>query len=210
MLQKIQAKLFWVMFAFLIVGFYYPAIGLLALICMLGPVLMSFYRGRFWCGNFCPRGSFYDHVVNKISPHKQVPAFFRHPLWRLFMVCFIIVMFAVQTYFAWGSLSAIGMVFLRLILVTTIVGLLLGVIFHQRTWCAFCPMGTMAHWISMRRRKHPLMVEADCVGCKACAKVCPMQLQPYTAKGQTNGFVHSDCLKCGRCVAECPKNALHF
>lgn len=210
MLQKIQAQLFWIMFAFLIVGFFYPAIGVIALICMLGPVIMSFFKGRFWCGNFCPRGSFYDHVVDKISPHRPVPVFFRHPLWRLFMVCFIIVMFSIQMYGAWGDMTAMGMVFLRLILITTIVGLILGVIFHQRTWCAFCPMGTMAHWVSLNRHKKPLIVEDTCVGCKACTKVCPMQLQPYRAKGKTAGFIHSDCLKCGRCVMVCPKKALHF
>jgi ferredoxin-type protein NapH len=208
--RSIQENLFWIMVVFLAIGFYYPAVGILALICMLGPVIMSFYRGRFWCGNFCPRGSFYDAVVSRISPHREIPAFFRHPWWRLFMVGFIMVMFSIQAYFAWGSMEAMGMVFIRLILVTTAVGLVLGVIFHQRTWCSFCPMGTMAHWVSASRRKRPLMVADSCVGCQACAKVCPLQLQPFTAKGQAAGFVHSDCLKCGRCVAICPKQALSF
>lgn len=32
-------------------------------ICMLAPVLLAPFKGRYWCGNFCPRGSFYDNVI---------------------------------------------------------------------------------------------------------------------------------------------------
>lgn len=188
----------------------YPVIGLLAIICMLAPVIVAPFKGRYWCGNFCPRGSFYDHVLAKISPQKPIPAFFRSTALRVFMIFFITGVFTVQMYYAWGDLAAMGAVFVRIILYTTLVGIVLAVAYHQRTWCSFCPMGSIASYISVKRKPMPLMVEDSCVSCKRCMSVCPMQLTPYTARGEQAGFTHSDCLKCNRCVAQCPKKSLSF
>lgn len=87
--------------------------------CMVAPVSVAFYKGRFWCGNFCPRGSFYDHVLAKISPKKSIPPIFKSSGLRVFMVLFIITVFSIQIYATWGDLYAMGTVFVRLILITT-------------------------------------------------------------------------------------------
>ncbi|SDE53110.1 4Fe-4S binding protein [Sporomusa acidovorans] len=210
MKNNIQQYLFWILLIFLAIGIIYPAIGLLAIICMLAPVIIAPYKGRYWCGNLCPRGSFYDNVIAPISPKKQVPAILRSKGFCAFMVVFIMGVFGIQTYYAWGDLSAMGAVFVRIILITTIVGIVLGIIYHQRTWCSFCPMGTLASWFSAKPKTMPLKIENSCVNCKLCSKVCPLQLSPYTAKGNLNGFTHADCLKCSRCVEKCPKKALRF
>ena len=210
MKSNIQQYLFWILLVFLAVGLIYPVIGLLAIICMLAPVIMAPYKGRYWCGNYCPRGSFYDNVIAKMSPKKPIPAIFRSTGFRVCMVMFIMGIFGVQMYYAWGNLSAMGAVFVRIILITTIVGIVLGVIYHQRTWCSFCPMGTMASWFSAKPKPMPLNVASSCVNCKLCTAACPLQLAPYTEKGNTEGFTHSDCLKCNRCVEKCPKKALTF
>jgi polyferredoxin len=210
MKNNIQPYLFWILLAFLAVGIIYPLIGVLALICMLAPVLMASYKGRYWCGNFCPRGSFFDNVIAKIAPKKPIPAIFRSTGFRIFMVIFIIGVFSGQMYYAWGDFSAMGAVFVRIILITTIVGIGLGIMYHQRTWCSFCPMGTLASWLSAKPKPKPLMVENACVNCKLCTTACPLQLTPYDAKGNAEGFTHCDCLKCSRCVEKCPKKALSF
>ncbi len=209
-LRKIQQHIFWILLVFLAAGLVYPAIGVIALICMLAPVAVSFYKGRFWCGNFCPRGSFYDNVLSKVSPQKPIPHVFRSAGLRVFMLLFIIAVFSVQMYYAWGDLAAMGMVFIRIILITTLVGIALGMLYHQRTWCSFCPMGTLASWISTVRKPMPLTVKNSCIGCNICTKTCPIQLTPYTAKGSAEGFNHSDCLKCNRCIDKCPKKSLSF
>ncbi|EAX47491.1 4Fe-4S ferredoxin, iron-sulfur binding domain protein [Thermosinus carboxydivorans Nor1] len=206
--NKIQPYLFWILLAFLAIGYFYPAIGVIAIVCMLAPVLLAPFKGRYWCGNFCPRGSFYDTVLAKFSPKKPIPAFFRSKGFRLFMIFFIMTVFTVQMYYAWGDWPAMGMVFLRLIFITTLVGIILGFLFHHRTWCSFCPMGTMASWFSAKAK--PLQVDATCVNCKLCSRVCPFGLTPYEAKSTDSGYLHPDCLKCSRCVVACPKKALHF
>ncbi len=210
MKRRLQDYMFYVFLIFFVAGLFYPPLGILAIVCMLAPVVMAPFKGRFWCGNYCPRGSFYDHLLSRLSPQKQIPEFFRRPAWRNFMVLFIMTMFSVQMYYAWGDPAAVGMVFILIIGVTTLAGIFLGVIYHQRAWCAFCPMGTIAGWISHRKKPLPLMVKDNCIGCKACNKVCPMQLSPYKAQGLDGGFTGSDCLKCGRCVEKCPRHSLDF
>lgn len=69
--------LYWIIIAYLVIGYFFPVVGLLALICMVGPVLMSVWRGRYWCGNICPRGNFFDRVLSRYSPHRPIPAFVR-------------------------------------------------------------------------------------------------------------------------------------
>jgi polyferredoxin len=209
MKNRFQPYLYWIFLAFMAVGYFYPAIGLAALICMLAPVVIAPFRGRYWCGNYCPRGSFYDHVLAKFSPQKPIPAFFKSNALRIIMVITIMTVFIVQTYEAWGNLPAMGMVLLRLIFITTVIGVVLGWFYHSRTWCSFCPMGSLAAWFS-RPRSMPLKVESTCVSCTLCSKACPFQLAPYQAKDAAAGFTAGDCLKCGHCEAACPKDALSF
>ena len=126
------------------------------------------------------------------------------------MVMFIFTMFGVQMYRAWGDWNAMGRVFWIIILVTTIVGITLSFIYAPRTWCSFCPMGSLSAWVTPRSGKLPdgyrrVVVGEKCTTrCKLCSAVCPMQLKPYSVRGAEEGLLHPDCLKCGRCTAGCP------
>ena len=56
---------FSILLLYLFAGFFvWPAIGVVALICMLAPVVVALYRDREWewCGSYCPRGSLKAHV----------------------------------------------------------------------------------------------------------------------------------------------------
>lgn len=202
--------LYWILIAYLIVGFFYPIIGLLALICMIAPVSFAVRKGRWWCGNACPRGSLYDKVLSKYSPHRSIPAFVRTRAFRTFMVLFIFTMFGIQMHGAWGDWNAVGRVFWTIILVTTVVGVTLSFIYAPRTWCSFCPMGTLSSWVTPRSGKLPENYKRIFVGekcttkCKLCSAVCPMQLKPYESRVYEYGLLHPDCLKCGRCIDGCP------
>ena len=65
--------LYWILFAYLVIAWFYPVIGLLALICMIGPVLTSIWRGRYWCGHVCPRGSMYDRLTDPYRSSSAPP-----------------------------------------------------------------------------------------------------------------------------------------
>lgn len=202
--------LYWLLLAYLIIGFFYPAIGFIALICMIAPVAFALRKGRWWCGNACPRGSFYDRILAKYSPHRKIPAFLRTTGFRTFMVLFIFTMFGIQMYHAWGDWNQMGQVFWTIILITTIVGVTLSFIYAPRSWCSFCPMGTLSSWVTPRSGNLPagyrrITVSENCTTkCKLCSAVCPMQLKPYESRNREEGFLHPDCIKCGNCVKGCP------
>lgn len=198
---------FVLLFAFVILSLFDFRIAIAAVICMVAPILVSIFRGRFWCGNLCPRGSFYDHVVSKFSNHKKVPKFLKSGLFRAFMVVFMMSMFSLGIYKNWGDLYGIGMVFYRIIVITTIVGIILSFVYNHRTWCNFCPMGTIASVISrISKSNHNMQISSACVSCKVCEKKCPLGIVPYEYKEKI--LSHPDCISCGKCMAVCPKHAI--
>ena len=202
-----------VLIIFLGVGIFYPAIGVIALLCMLAPVVVAFFQGRSWCGSYCPRGSFNDNLLAKISFKGKLPALLRSLWFRNTFLVLLMSVFAFQIIAAWGNPSAVGRVFLRMVGVTTLIGLLLGLVYHPRTWCRICPMGTLAYYVGKRRspsagfRSVTFKKNNSCNGCMVCVKNCPLQIDVPNFKA-AGRVTHPDCLKCRRCVAKCPKKAL--
>ncbi|MFZ5595498.1 MAG: 4Fe-4S binding protein [Bacillota bacterium] len=188
-------------------GWFYPLLGFLMFGCMIGAVGVAFFRGRAWCDWMCPRGSFFDLFLGKISPGRQIPSIFKSAYFRGFMVGLIFVVLGVQVYLAWGNPAGVGMAMVRVLTVTTVAGIVLALVYHPRNWCRICPMGTLANLVA--GDKNPLTVNDSCVGCKVCSRVCPMQLEPY--RYMSGGVMGDrDCIKCSTCVAACPKKALTF
>lgn len=188
-------------------GWFYPILGYLLLGCMVGAVGVAFYRGRAWCNWMCPRGSFFELALSRISPNKPVPSLLKKKGFRIFVLTMLFVVLGTQIYLSWGDYRGIGLAMVRVLTVTTIIGIILALFYNPRTWCHICPMGTLGNWISTG--KQPLSIGDGCVSCKVCAKACPMQLKPYEFKDA--GIVtDNDCIKCSTCVATCPKKILSF
>jgi len=201
---------FLLLIAFVIAGLFYPPIGIVALICMIAPVATGFFSGRYWCGNLCPRGSMNDRLLSKISKRVPVPRFLRSTAFRFAFLALIMAGFALQLWIAWGSLTAIGAVFVRMILITTTIDVLLGAYFEARAWCAICPMGFLSRLAAQSRRKKSsshIAVNNSCVGCKLCSKACPAGIPVHEYKS-IGAVTHADCLRCEKCVEVCPKKAL--
>ena len=188
-------------------GWFYPLLGYLLIGCMAGALGIAAFKGRTWCDWMCPRGSFYDLFLGKVSKKNNVPYFFRATTTRVAMIFILFTIIGVQIYFAWPSINGIGLAFVIVLTITTSLGIVLGMGIHPRTWCHICPMGTIANWLS--EGKKPLLISESCTSCRACDKVCPMQLAP--SEDREHGMLRdNDCIKCGTCVATCPKKALSF
>ena len=200
---------FILLIVFILLGLFDLRFAVVAIFCMALPVIISVFRGRFWCGNLCPRGNFYDNIVSKFSNKRKVPKFLKSPYFRLAVVVFMLSMFTFGIKKNWGDLYGVGMVFYRIIVITTILGIVLSLFYNHRTWCHFCPMGSIAAFISwLRKNKRVLQVSQSCVSCKVCEKKCPLGIVPYKYKGSP--LNHFDCIQCGKCAEACPKKAIGY
>lgn len=190
-------------------GWRSPLVGYFIPLCMVLGIGIALFKGRSWCNWLCPRGSFEDAWLARLSRNRRIPRVFRTAPLRVAVLVFLIGMLTWQLIQRWPDPYAIGAFFVLLLTLTSAVGVVLGILFQQRTWCYICPIGSLSHWVGKNRQ--PLSLAADhCGGCNLCARHCPMQLAPVEL-GEPAGMQNAgDCLKCSLCVASCPKAALTF
>jgi len=184
-------------------GIFYPKLGYFLLLVFASLMIIAPFRGRWFCGNLCPRGSFADFWLAPISRKVKIPPAFRSMWIRapIFVALMGFMVFRIlQTQ---GVVDKAGMVFVTMCILTTSVSILFGIAIAPRAWCSFCPMGTLQRAVGVG--KYQLKVNRDlCIDCGKCQKVCPMQLP-------VNEILEKpDCIKCARCVEACPKEALSF
>ena len=209
--KKRMIKQFFMAIIFLVIligGWHYPLLGYFIPLCMLLGIGLGLFRGRLWCDWLCPRGSFFDSLIKPISPKKKIPKFFKGLPVRIGILSFLMAMMGIQLIKRWPDPYKIGKFFVVLLTITTVLGVILAIFFHQRTWCCFCPIGTMVNWVGMRR--YPLKIDSTlCTECKLCYKACPIQIAPFNFKKDgIETIKDGDCLKCGLCVSVCPQKSL--
>jgi len=193
----------------LVAGWFFPVLGYFIPACMLLGIGIAAFQGRSWCNWLCPRGSFEDSLLSRLSRQRPIPAVFRRLPLRLGVMGFLMTVLTVMIIRLWPDPIAIGGFFVLMLTVTTVVAVVLGLIFQQRVWCYLCPIGTMSSWVGRNRR--PLEMEATrCIDCGICARQCPMQLAPVALKDPQGMANRGDCLKCSLCVQHCPTAALHW
>lgn len=205
-------------------GLWYPKLGLLVLPVMATLTTLSFFKGRYWCGNFCPHGSLFDSLLGPLSRNKRIPKFFQSKVFgSIFFAFFIlnIIRKIIKVSALYGTMlfwDKLGFIFVASYLMVTIVGGLLSILITQRTWCNFCPMGIMQRlsyklgkFLRANRHSDQKVTVASkdmCHTCGKCSRVCPMQLTPYLEFSDKNQFDNEKCLRCSTCVANCPAGIL--
>jgi len=183
-------------------GVFYPKLGYLMLPIYPTLIIISAFRGRWFCGNFCPWGSTMD-LLGPISRKVRASTLMRSMWFRVPLLVAMMGFMAFRIIQTQGAVDNIGMVFVTMSTMIASVSILSGVFIMPRVWCQFCPMGTIQRILG--GSKYQLKVDREkCVMCGKCHQVCPMQLQVNETLGKP------DCIKCGRCVVACPKKALSF
>lgn len=196
-----------VMLLTIALGWHWPVLGFTVPLAMAAGIGGSFWAGRYVCGNICPRGSFYDTFFRFLGGTRPVPAWLTGMRFRWWALALLMSLMALQIAQDPGNPMHWGRVFWLVCLVTTGVGVLLGLMYRPRTWCSFCPVGTMSNAIG--GGKDLLQIAPHCRGCGACEKSCPMDLTIARHRGQ-GALPHRDCIKCSSCVASCRIGALSF
>lgn len=206
--RSIQWFILGIVIVTLVFGWWIPWLGFSVPIVMIVGVIGSFARGRYVCGNLCPRGAFYDRLTAPLSRRRSVPRWLRSPLFR--WIVFGALMGFMVYRIALNPTNPLhwGRVFWTMCLVTTAIGIPLAILIHPRTWCSFCPIGTMQNAIGGGKKR--LTIDAgSCRACRLCEQRCPMGLT--IAEHRDEGRLpHRDCLRCSECVAVCPADALRW
>ncbi len=116
--------------------------GLLGFLCMAGPFYHALKGrgGRYHCKNHCPRGSFFSNVLSRISLGNTMPRFMATKNFRHALLAFMAVMFVIGMNHTGGDPRKIAFVMFRFMGVSFIFGILLGLIFKPKSFCAVCPM----------------------------------------------------------------------
>ena len=149
-----QLIMIWLLPLVVVGGLFVPLLGYLVLLMMITLLILAYFRGRFWCWHLCPRGAFLDLVLAKFSLKKKIPRLFTKPPVRWAIFALFMLAFTFQLITADKAWPALGFVFVRMCLVTTLIAIFIGIPINQRAWCAICPMGTLQGKInSCSRRK---------------------------------------------------------
>lgn len=188
-------------------GWKYPLLGFAVPAAMFMGIATGFFRGRYACGNLCPRGSFFDTLYAQVAGSRPVPALLRSMSVRWPVVSLLMGFMTVRLLDNPADPMHWGRVFWFMCAVTTAVGLVLGRLYNTRAWCSVCPVGTLANAAGGDRGA--LRIAADCSACRRCEGNCPMGLS--IAEHRSVGVLpHRDCIRCSSCQTVCPRGALDW
>jgi ferredoxin-type protein NapH len=184
-------------------GLFNPLFGYFLLLEMIILMVLSPFKGRFFCGNLCSRGLFNDFILSKISRKGNVPKLFKNMIFRIIVLVIMMSRTIYQIFSAYGVLYKLGAVLLTSYIMQTLIISIIAVTISPRAWCHFCPAGTLQRLFD--RKKYLLKAnKSKCINCGLCNQICPMSIP---VKEIIN---HPDCIKCGRCIEVCPKKVLRF
>lgn len=138
-----QPIMIWFIPLILIAGLFFPYLGYLVLLMMVFFLILSYFKGRLWCSSLCPRGALLDLLISRISLKRKIPKIFYLSKVRWLIFFIFVAFFILQFVLAPKNLNAIGFVFVRMCIITTLLSILIGVPLHHRFWCLICPMGTL-------------------------------------------------------------------
>ncbi|MDC7219661.1 MAG: hypothetical protein PQJ59_06955 [Spirochaetales bacterium] len=119
--------------------------GLLGFACMFSPLLFAFFgKKKKHCSTYCPRASFLKNFLGKVSLKHTLPKPLRSNGFRNILLGLMMGMFIFSLIRTGGDISKIAAVMFRMIVVSSVMSLLMGFFYKERSWCTVCPMGYAA------------------------------------------------------------------
>lgn len=189
----------------IVAGYYWPYLGYLAIGFMLLMFVLVRFRGRFYCGWICPMGGFHDRVLAKLSRKRAMLPLFKRAWFKWLVFALMLGLLTARLIMSGGDPEIIGATFVMMWTISTGFAVALGWVWKPRSWCAFCPMGTMQGLLAPRVGR--IHVSQKCRQCGLCRKVCPVEIDPGSFR-EAGVVTDKDCLRCLNCVAVCPHQAL--
>jgi ferredoxin-type protein NapH len=189
----------------IVAGYFWPYLGYVAIGFMLLLFALVRFRGRFYCGWICPMGAFQDRILSKVSLKRPMLPLFKTSWFKWLVFVLMLGLLGVRLVLSGGNPETIGATFVMMWTLSTGFAVALGLVWMPRSWCSFCPMGTMQGVLAPK--VHRVHVSDACRQCGLCQKACPVEINPGSFKEQ--GVVPGkDCMRCLNCAAICPHKAL--
>ncbi len=206
-------------------GHYYVGTFVIGWMGILGATV-----GRFICGWACPFG-LYQELLHKIPSKKySIPKKLNYGKY-LFLLFFVIILpLVIVDQFGLGApwfckyicpagaleagipmvllmpdlRSTLGMLYINKI--SILIGFTIWSVFSSRPFCrTTCPLGAF-YALFNRFSLIQLQLDEDaCTNCKACHKVCPVEIRFNETPGS------SECINCMKCASDaCTFDAIHI
>lgn len=135
-------------------GYFYPVIGLAVLALMALAVVTNFRSRRYFCSTLCPNGRALSVAATPLSKGGKLPAALTEPGTRRLLCGFMVFcMINMLIRFGGNGLATVGRVFWAIYLIAVGTSFVVGVLYKPRSWCAFCPMGTLQDTIADATKK---------------------------------------------------------
>lgn len=141
-----------------IIGFFVLSIiniwfGLLGFICMGLPLFQALRgEGKIHCQSHCPRGSFLQRVVSKISFRGAIPKFMLTNKFKNILLIVMGLMLTFSMIHSGGEPKKIAFSLFRMMGISFIVGIVMGIFYKPKSWCAVCPMGHATNLITKAKK----------------------------------------------------------
>ena len=209
-----------------VAGMFYPLLGLPVPFIMAALMGMSLFKGKYWCGNICPHGSFFDNLLQPVSRRMRVPEILRSKTVVAAVLLVFMVSMALRFVRLFGAMDPgafyerLGLIFASTYLMVLLIGGLLAVTISPRAWCFFCPMGTLqgvlyklgkALGLTKHSDEKVALTQPDhCRSCGKCSRACAVQLEPYKNLSENGQFEDERCIRCRACTEKCPAGILHL
>lgn len=192
---------------------------MVAMGCLYGITFLSnMIFGRFFCGWGCPVGHV-SRLGEEVSVRGKTRGkrVMQHVLGALFVASFLA---AIMSWWVDPRVLIDGSSAARWTSIGVFLALSAGgfchAFFWQFTFCrTTCPVGIYYRFVTSRA---PVGIAFDkasgnCVNCRSCEKVCPVDLDPKTfgdatafdvdAENRVSRNNDAECLRCGDCVEAC-------
>lgn len=160
------------------------------------------FWGRIFCGWMCPISTTIDifKPILKITPLKYDKTLLSQ---KSIQILLVIISFLILVFF--NKTGFIIPFFIALIPVGLIVSFFLG----EAIWHHCCFIGIIYSWFGNWARRGYFFQGENCLGCKACTRVCPNNCIELKAKNKPE-IDRKNCLVCGKCKAVCPPKIIEY
>ena len=125
-------------------GYFLPAIGLVVPGLILLAVVLNFRRRSSFCSGVCPNGRALSATLTPVARGRKLPPWLVEPgIRRAICGMMLFCMVNMLVRFGDGTIARVGRIFWAFYILAVGISIVVGWSFKPRSWCAFCPVGTL-------------------------------------------------------------------